>query len=107
ASDGNARRFSRESAKGTRRNDRRAPAKKPRIPRAGDTQCSDVDVFGRPREAGPEQSGAAPSESATLMPPLRASEWISLLAFSALVASAWWLHLDRVRLIKVTAIGSA
>jgi membrane-associated phospholipid phosphatase len=39
--------------------------------------------------------------------PLRASEWISVLAFSGFVALAWQRRLDRVRRVKVTALGSA
>ena len=39
--------------------------------------------------------------------PLRASEWISVLAFSGFVALAWQRRLDRVRRVKITALGSA
>ena len=37
---------------------------------------------------------------------LRASEWISVLAFSGFVALAWQRRLDRVRRVKITALGS-
>jgi hypothetical protein len=39
--------------------------------------------------------------------PLRASEWISILAFSGFVALAWRRRLDRVRRVKIIAMGSA
>ena len=37
---------------------------------------------------------------------LRVAEWISLLAFSGFVVLAWRLDLDRVRRMKITALGS-
>jgi hypothetical protein len=39
--------------------------------------------------------------------PLRTSEWISVLAFSGFAALAWQRRLDRVRRVKITAMGSA
>jgi hypothetical protein len=42
-----------------------------------------------------------------MLMPLRASEWISVLAFSGFVALAWQRRLDLVRRVKITALGSA